>query len=87
MDMVEHSMCRAPRAVPGGFAGFGRFPESEVPRPALAVGFRAEAGSVLLLVERAAGELAVALELIHLEVDVALGLVGEALVHQALDDL
>ena len=80
----------APRALPAGLAGLGGLPQGEVERVALAV---LEALAVcpqlpvaaLHLVDVAAGELAVPGVAAHREVDVALRLVGVALLDEGLD--
>ena len=71
----------APGAVPGGLARLGAFPQGEVGGRALAFGHLAP--FALHAVHVAIAELAVLRILGDVEVDVAVRLVGEALVDQA----
>ena len=73
----------APRAVPRRLAGLGALPEGEVARVALAVA-DLDAGAGLQLLGIAVAELAVVGVLGDVEVDVAAGGVGVALVDQPL---
>ena len=78
----------SPRAGPGGLARLGRLPQGEVGRVPLPLGHAAP--FALHLFRGAIAELAVIVVLGHVEVDVALGLVGKALGDQRLrevDDL
>ena len=72
----------SPGGIPGGFPRFGRFPQCEVETGALPIG-----GSASLaehLIECSIAEFAVPLELLDLEIDIAVRLVGVPLLDQIL---
>ena len=81
---VPAGAARAPGRVPGRLAGLGGLPEGEVERVAL-VRVDLDPGAGQELGQVAAGQLAVLGPLADGEVDVAVGLVGEADVDQAGD--
>ena len=75
---------RPPRTFPGGFPRLGLLPEGEVGGRPLPVGGRAPLA--LRLFDRAVGQLAVVFVPGHVEIDVASGGVGKALLDQSLDE-
>ena len=75
----------APGAVPGGFAGLGRLPQGEIQGVPLHV-VHVHPGAGAQVVDVAAGQLAVGGQGAHFEINVAPGLIGVALVDDALDE-